>query len=206
MDVLLIEDQPVVSEATADKISRDARVGAIEICNTADQALQALQGQPERWSLIFLDLDVPGAVGLSLAMEIKRLGKAQVTCILTGSQRPDYIARIEADGFLGYILKAMEVDALVRALDAVLAGNRVFPAASNPGADVPRLTVRQTQCLQLVSEGKSSKQIAQILSLHAGTVNYHIDSAMDALGVNARAHAVQRALQFGLLTLNGGRA
>jgi len=182
MDVLLIEDQPVVSEATTDKISRDARVGIIEICNTADQALQALRWQPERWGLIFLDLDVPGAVGLSLAMEIKRLGKAPITCILTGSQRPDYIAQIEAEGFLGYILKAMEVDALVRALDAALAGNRVFPAMSCPGADVPRLTVRQTQCLQLVSEGKSSKQIAQILSLHAGTVNYHIDSAMDAWG------------------------
>ncbi|VTU22661.1 Protease production enhancer protein [Variovorax sp. PBL-H6] len=202
MDVLLIEDQPVVSEATADKISRDARVGAIETCNTADQALKALRWQPERWGLIFLDLDVPGAVGLSLAMEIKRRGKAPITCILTGSQRPDYIAQIDAEGFLGYILKAMEVDALVRALDAALAGNRVFPATSSPSADVPRLTVRQTQCLQLVSEGKSSKQIAQILSLHAGTVNYHLESAMDALGVNARAHAVQRALQFGLVTLS----
>jgi DNA-binding NarL/FixJ family response regulator len=205
MDVLLIEDQPVVSEAPADKISRDARVGAIEICNSADRALQALRGQAERWGLILLDLDVPGAVGLSLAMEIQRLGKAPVTCVLTGSQRPDYIAQIEVAGFLGYILKAMEVDALVRALDAVLAGQRVFPAESSPSANVPRLTMRQTQCLQLVSEGKSTKQIAQILCLHAGTVNYHIDSAMDALGVNARAHAVQRALQFGLVTLSGGR-
>ncbi|VTU20651.1 LuxR C-terminal-related transcriptional regulator [Variovorax sp. RA8] len=43
---------------------------------------------------------------------------------------------------------------------------QVFPAASNPGADVPRLTMRQTQCLQLVSEGKSSKQIAQMGWLH----------------------------------------
>ena len=120
MDVLLIEDQPVVSEATADKISRHAGIGAIEVCSTAGRALQALRWQPDRWGLILLDLDVPGAVGLSLAMEIKRLGKAPVTCILTGSQRPDYIAQIEAAGFMGYILKAMEVDALVRALDAVL--------------------------------------------------------------------------------------
>lgn len=205
MDVLLVEDQPVVSEATADKISRNARVGSIEVRCTAERALHALRWQPDRWGLIFLDLDIPGAVGLSLAMEIGRLGKAPITCVLTGSQRPDYIAQIEAAGFMGYILKAMEVDALVRALDAVLAGERVFPARSSPGADVPRLTVRQTQCLQLVSEGKSTKQIAKILCLHAGTVNYHIESAMDALGVNARAHAVQRALQFGLVTLNGAR-
>src|SRR3954462_4035616 len=113
MNVLLIEDQPVVSEATADKISRNACVASIEVCSTAERARHALRCQPDRWGLIFLDLDVPGAVGLSLAMEIERMGKAPITCILTGSQRPDYIAQVEAAGFMGYILKAMEVDALV---------------------------------------------------------------------------------------------
>jgi len=44
--------------------------------------------------------------------------------------------------------EATEVDVLVHALDAVLASNRVFHALSSVGADVPRLTVRQTQCLQ----------------------------------------------------------
>ncbi|GAA4332495.1 response regulator transcription factor [Variovorax defluvii] len=203
MNVLLVEDQPVVSEATADKIARNPRVASIHVCATAQLARQALESQSDRWGLIFLDLDVPGAAGLSLAMEIERLGLASITCILTGSQRPDYIAQIQATGFLGYILKAMEVQALVRALDSVLIGEKVFPAANAQTTNIPRLTVRQTQCLQLVSEGKSTKQIAQILQLHAGTVNYHIDSAMDALVVNSRAHAVQRALQFGLLMLDG---
>ncbi|WP_083745150.1 response regulator transcription factor [Variovorax sp. KK3] len=203
MNVLLVEDQPVVSEATADKVSRNPRVASIHVCNTAQQALQALSSQPAHWGLILLDLDVPGAVGLSLATEIARAGKAPITCILTGSPRPDYIAQIRAAGFLGYILKAMEVEPLVRALDTVLAGEKSFPAACSTTAGVPRLTARQTECLQLVSEGKSTKQIAQILKLHMGTVNYHIDSAMDALDVNSRAHAVQRALRFGLVTLRG---
>ena len=85
MDVLLVEDQPVVSEATADKISRNARVGSIEVRCTAERALHALRWQPDRWGLIFLDLDIPGAVGLSLAMEIGRLGKAPITGVLPGS-------------------------------------------------------------------------------------------------------------------------
>lgn len=203
IDVLFIEDQPVVSEATADKLSRNARVASIHVCQTADQALQALRSQPHRWGLILLDLDVPGAVGLSLAMEIKQLGLAPITCVLTGTQRADYIAQIAADGFQGYILKAMDIDELVRALDAALAGGKAFPpaTASQSSADIPRLTARQTECLQLVSQGKTTKEIARILGLHVGTVNYHIESAMDALEVRSRAHAVQRALRFGLLSL-----
>ena len=90
MDVLLVEDQPVVSEATADKISRNARVGSIEVCCTAERALHALQWQPDRWGLIFLDLDVPGAVGLSLAA----LGLHGLTAFAVSQRRREIAIRV----------------------------------------------------------------------------------------------------------------
>jgi len=142
MDVLFIEDQPVVSEATSDKISRSPRVASIHVCDTADKALHALRSEPDRWGLIVLDLDVPGAIGLSLAMEIKRLGKAAITCILTGAHSADYIALAAAGGFQGYILKAMEIEALERALDSAIAGEKIFPPRKqNAPAGAPRLPV-----------------------------------------------------------------
>ena len=203
INVLFIEDQPVVSEATADKIARSPLVAEIKVCNTAEKALAALHGEPDRWGLIFLDLDVPGAVGLSLAMDIQRLGKAPVTCILTGNPREDYIAQISAAGFQGYMLKAMEISELEKALNRAIAGERVFPSVEKSNtADIPQLTGRQRECLQLVSEGKSTKEIARALSIQLGMVNYHIDSAMDALGVKSPADAVPVALRFGLLTMS----
>jgi DNA-binding NarL/FixJ family response regulator len=203
INVLFIEDQPAVSEATADKISRNPLVAEIQICNTAEKTLAVLRDEPDRWGLIFLDLDVPGAVGLSLAMEIKNLGKAPITCILTGNPREDYIAQISTAGFQGYMLKAMEISELEKELNRAIAGEQVFPSVGRSNAtETPRLTGRQCECLQLVRENKSAKEIAQILSMHPGTVNYHIDSAMDALNVNSRAHAVSIALQFGLLAIS----
>jgi DNA-binding NarL/FixJ family response regulator len=206
INVLFIEDQPVVSEATADKIARNPLVAEIQVCNTAEKTLAVLREEPDRWGLIFLDLDVPGATGLSLAMEIKNLGKAPITCILTGNPREDYIAQISAAGFQGYMLKAMEIGELEKELNRAIAGEQVFPSVEKSStAETPRLTGRQRECLQLMSEDKSTQQIARMLSMHPGTVNYHIDSAMDALGVGSRAHAVCVALQVGLLAANSQR-
>jgi DNA-binding NarL/FixJ family response regulator len=203
VNVLFIEDQPVVSEATADKIARNPLVAEIQVCNTAEKTLAVLRDEPDRWGLIFLDLDVPGAVGLSLAMEIKNLGKAPVTCILTGNPREDYIAQIAAAGFQGYMLKAMEIGELEKELNRAIAGEQVFPSVGKTNtAETPRLTGRQRECLQLVSEDKSTREIALILSMHPNTVNYHVDSAMDALGSGSRVHAVSVALKLGLLTAN----
>jgi DNA-binding NarL/FixJ family response regulator len=208
-DVLLVEDQPLVSEAASYKISLNPRVTGITICNTTEKALRALRPMHDRWDLIFLDLGVPGAVGLSLAMELHRLGKAPITCILTGERRSDYIAQIAASGFLGYILKAEEIKDLLRDMNRVIAGETVFPSddPSNVDEPVPRLTARQRECLHLVSRGKTTKQIAQMLGLHPGTINSHIDCAMATFGVNSRAHAVQLALQYGLVSVcAGGRS
>ncbi len=206
IDVLLVEDQPLVSEAASYKISLNPRVASVQVCNTAEKAMQALCAEGERWGLIFLDLGVPGAEGLSLATEIRRLGKASITCILTGERRSDYIAKVAAGGFRGYILKAVETQDLMRAMNRVIAGEYVFPPDDplNILPPVPKLTVRQRECLQFVSEGKSTKQIAQMLGLHPGTVNSHIDFAMDALGVRTRPHAVQQALRHGLLSTETG--
>lgn len=206
IDVLLVEDQPLVSEAASYKISLNPRVASIHVCNTADKALRALSPPRDRWGLIFLDLGVPGAVGLSLAMDIQRLGKAPITCILTGERRTDYVAQIAACGFLGYILKAVETKDLLMDLNRAIEGKPVFPPDDplNAAEAVPRLTARQRECLQLVSEGKTTKQIAQMLGLHPGTVNSHIDCALDALRVSSRAHAVQRALKYGLLSVSVG--
>ena len=201
IDVLLIEDQPLVSEAASYKISLNPRVSSIHICNSRESALRALRPENDVWDLIFLDLAVPGAVGLSLAMELHERGKASITCILTGEPRRDYIAQIAAKGFQGYILKAVEIKDLLKTMNRAIAGETVFPPDDPLGTArrVPRLTTRQTECLQLVSEGKTTKQIAQLLDLHPGTVNAHIDCAMGAFNVSTRTHAVQLALQYGLV-------
>jgi two-component system, NarL family, response regulator DesR len=201
MDILLVEDQPVVSEATVQKLRLTPGIGHIEIRDTAESALLALREEPDRWGLIFLDLEVPGAVGLSLAMEIKKLGKAGITCVVTGKEHTDFIAQVKAEGFRGYILKSSVVRDLEIGLAKVIAGETIFPDES-ASAEAVRLTTHQKECLRLVGEGLTSKEIARIRKVHPSTVNYHLDSAVAQLKAINRHHAVHVAVALGIITLN----
>lgn len=202
--ILIVEDHPFVAEATKELITRSHPSVGVVVANTADEAIRVLDRGEHDWKLILLDLDVPGAIGLSLAMDIKARGLQGITCILTGTYNTDYIAHAQANGFLGYVLKAIAVGSLETALLKVLSSERVFPA-EDPGlaasGGLPVLTRRQLEVIRLVGEGKTSKEIAKLLSLAPGTVNDHVEAAMVELKVNSRAHAVQKALQMGLLRI-----
>lgn len=200
--ILIVEDHPFVAEATKELIARTHPEVGVVVANSAAEANQVLDRGGEDWQLILLDLDVPGAIGLSLAMDIRRRDLQSITCILTGTYNRDFIAQALANGFLGYVLKAIAVGSLEQALSKVLAGERVFPKddpATASSGSVPALTRRQLEVLRLVGEGKTSKVIAKQLSLSPGTVNEHVEAAMAELNVNSRAHAVQKALQMGLI-------
>lgn len=200
--ILIVEDHPFVAEATKELIARTHPEVGVVVASSVAEANQVLDRGGEDWQLILLDLDVPGAIGLSLAMDIRRRDLQSITCILTGTYNRDFIAQASANGFLGYVLKAIAVGSLEQALSKVLAGERVFPKddpATAPSGSVPALTRRQLEVLRLVGEGKTSKVIAKQLSLSPGTVNEHVEAAMAELNVNSRAHAVQKALQMGLI-------
>lgn len=125
------------------------------------------------------------------------------------------LARGEGDGVVAYregrMLSFGEVAAL--ALHVVEEATRELPSveparetasatAGNPSPPNPSpnpLTEREREVLRLVAQGLSSKLIARQLSIAPGTVNYHLSTAFNKLGVDTRAQAVAVATQHGLL-------
>lgn len=84
----------------------------------------------------------------------------------------------------------------------VFNGERVFPPkdrASRFKNEMPRITKRQAQILQLVSRGLTSKQIGSRLFITKGTVNNHINAAMAALNICKRSHAAAKAIELGMI-------
>ena len=79
------------------------------ICSDTVQAIEKLDDQNESWFRIFLDLDVPGAYGLSLAREVQQRGLAGRCCVVSAFEKLEYIDEIRDWGFLGYIVKAVTV-------------------------------------------------------------------------------------------------
>ena len=200
--VLIIEDHPLVAEAAAHKVALSPRKASIVVKGTAPEALDVLRADPGKWNLILLDLDVPGATGLSLASEIQQMGLAARTCILTGAERPDFEVQIVSNGFQGYLRKGgVPVAVLEQDLMNIVDGQRVFRlSTSTPMAEAPRLTARQAECLARAATGHTTKEIARDLGLHPGTVERHINASMLAMDASTRAQAAARALELGLIS------
>lgn len=204
LNIMIVEDQPYVAEATKLLLGGDPSIGVIETFSTADETKGALAQDRDKWGLILLDLMVPGAVGMSLAAHIRDCGLASITCILTGTYKEEYVAAARRDGFRGYILKAATTEAVIEGLHTILSGERVFPPDEVPPgtAEMVMLTPRQQAVMAMVGKGLTSKEIAKALSLTPGTVDNHIQASVYALGAKNRAEAAMKALALGLITLD----
>ena len=200
-NIMIVEDHAFVADATHALLSGINGLGKVATYGTAEQVKVALATERTFWSLILLDLEVPGAVGLSLAAHIKEAGLAPITCVLTGTYREDYVTQIRDDGFLGYILKASPTAELEDSLRLVLRHKSVFPPLGGGAVATGSimLTRRQKEVLQLVGRGMTSKEIARQLALTPGTVDNHITASLAALDARTRSEAITKALALGLV-------
>jgi two-component system, NarL family, response regulator DesR len=198
-EILVVEDHPLVAEATAQLLEQRFADIAVVTVKTAADAVKLIEESPQRWFRILLDLALPGAFGLSLAKLIAARGFAPICCVLSASDREDQVQQIRAWGFLGYLAKSMPVQTLTARLDDVMQGIGVFPSTlPMPRAPGIRLTARQIDTLEGVQRGLSSKQIAAQLHLAEGTVNNQVAVLMQLLQAESRSHAVAKAISLGL--------
>ncbi len=199
-DALIVEDHGVVSGAMQDFIRRRAPSLNTLVCATAPEALAALAAPGRQWVRIFLDLDVPGALGLSLVQAIKDHGYGAQCCVVSATDREDFVTQVHALGCLGYVVKATRYEEFEAAIDRVLSGERSFPLAVRRANLAPvRLTQRQAEFLGFVRDGRTSKEIAASCGVSEGTVNNIVAAASHALGASTRAAAVATAVSLGLL-------
>jgi two-component system, NarL family, response regulator DesR len=203
--VLIVEDHPLIAEIMRDFLEGWGDDFRSHVAADADATRAYLNDKRHEWFRIFLDLDVPGAYGLSLAKEIKQAGLHTSCCVVTAHKKRDLVAEVDALGFLGYVIKSSPYGQFVRAVDHALKGVRTFPDLSVAETHVSiRLTKRQEQLLDCVRRGLSSKEIAAACFLSEGTVNNAINASMRALGVTSRSHAIAKAIELGLLTMAHG--
>jgi DNA-binding NarL/FixJ family response regulator len=197
--VLIVEDHPLVAEATADLLMARHRELAVHVAGDAAGAIESLDSGMD-WHRVLLDLDVPGAFGLSLVREVACRGWAARCCVISATQRPEFIREARSLGLLGYIAKAMPVDEFARRLDRVLEGGFSYQEAeSSRRLPASALTRRQIELLSLASEGLSSKHISRVVGITEGSINNHFNAMMRALDVSNRTHAVARGIELGLI-------
>ena len=154
-----------------------------------------------------LDVAMPVLNGVDAAREIARLAPSCAVILLSGVDDTRFVREALKVGVRGFVQKSQGSDDLVHAIEEVRSGRLyVSPGASQaivdacatpPAGDGSHLTPRERQVLQLVGEGKSTKQIAEVLHISVKTAEFHRGRLMKKLNVHDTANLVRYAIREG---------
>ncbi len=202
MRILVIEDHALVREGLllALKALEEADTTAeILGARDADEATQLLDKNDD-FDLALLDLMLPGTGGLAfLGVMRKRFPHVPVV-ILSALDDADTVMKAMRQGASGFVSKASPTDVLLGALREVLAGELWLPPEyreltgkrrrAKTVAERYGLTKSQARVLELLAEGKTNRDIAEMLGVTEGTVKIHVSAIFKSLGVNNRSQAL----------------
>lgn len=202
MRILVIEDHALVREGLllALKALEEADTTAEIIgARDADEATQILEANDD-FDLTLLDLMLPGTGGLAfLGVMRKRFPHVPVV-ILSALDDADTVLKAIRGGAAGFVSKASPTDVLLGALREVLNGEIWLPPEyreltgkrkrAKTVAERYGLTKSQARVLELLAEGKTNRDIADMLDVTEGTVKIHVSAIFKSLGVNNRSQAL----------------
>ena len=200
--VLLAEDQVMIREALAALLSFEDDIEVVAQVGRGDEVTAAAtETKPD---VALLDIEMPGADGLTAAAALRRACPDIKIIILTTFGRPGYLRRAMESGASGFIVKDSPADKLVRTIRDVLAGQRVIDpdlAAAALAEGASPLTPRERDVLAAAAreDGATLAQIAATLYLSEGTVRNYLSSCIQKTGARNRAEAIRVALARGWL-------
>ena len=197
--ILLVEDQVLVQGALATLLNLEDHIDIVKTANNAADALMILKQNSV--DILITDIEMPGISGLDLCQIVKSKYPNIKRIIVTTFCRSGYIKRAVDDNIDGFILKNSPVEELINCVKDVSLGKRVFSSQLLLKAmdTVDVLNANERKALQLVKQGKSNKEIADILFLSHGTIKNYISSCIAKLGASNRVEAIRMADKNGLL-------
>jgi len=193
-------------------------VNDIELVGAAADGQEALRVCEEvRPDVVIMDLKLPKVDGITAIRELRQRHPDVQVLALTSFPDEYWVQEALNAGATGYLLKNVELDALVAAVRATRQGRMtlspestqalVRTATRDPSSastsSAGELTAREKEVLGLVVDGLANKQVAERLTITVATVKYHIQHLYGKLGVRSRTGLVAHALQRSLVDSDG---
>ena len=211
VDVLVADDHDIVRRGLRDLLERQPGWKVVgEATNGKEAVEKTKQLKPD---VSILDISMPSLNGLEAARQITASGSSTKVLILTMHHSDPLIQQMLKAGVRGYVLKTDAAAELVQAVEA-LQRNRTFftskvaqvfldgnvkPAKSNPDDRGLRLTPRQREIVQLLAEGKNSREIAALLGTTFKTIETHRANIMRRLECHSVTELVRYAIRNELI-------
>ena len=212
--ILLAENHVVVRESIRQFLEREASFEVVGEAGDGEEAVRmASQLKPD---VIVMDISMPKLNGIEATKQIKAFQPSAVILILTAYDYEQYIFPLLEAGAAGYLLKDVSSRELISAIQTVHKGEAVLhPVVARKVMERLRqtkveptgervsdlLTGRETIILKMAARGMSNSDMAEELHLSVRTIESHLGSIFNKLGVGSRTEAVIQAMKKGWFTL-----
>ncbi|HKQ20054.1 MAG TPA: response regulator transcription factor [Candidatus Eisenbacteria bacterium] len=204
--IVLADDHAIVRQGLKALLA-DGKFSVVgEAENGQDAARLVRELKPD---IAVLDIGMPLLNGVGAALAISKDSPETRTIALTVHTEDLYVLEALRSGIRGYVLKTQAMSELVEAIHQVVRGSiYLSPGVSQAVLDAflsrrefvpPALTPRERQVLQLVAEGKRSKEIADLLGISTKTAEAHRAHIMDKLEIHETAGLVRYAVKYGFV-------
>jgi two-component system, NarL family, response regulator NreC len=204
--LILADDHALVRQCLRALLEREGFLVAAEASDGREAVRLVSEIQPD---IAVLDVSMPLLNGLDAAREIEKSFRRTNSILLTQHDEDPYVTGALRAGVKGYVLKSQAATDLVSAIQQVSSGgiylsphiSRAVVEAYRSKSDLASdpLTSRERQVLQLVGEGKSTKEIAVMLGISTKTAESHRTRLMHKLDIHETASLVRYAIRRGLV-------
>ena len=203
--ILIADDHIMMAEGL--KRLLESEFASIEIVRNGQELVQAATiSKPH---IVLTDIGMPLLNGIEATRRLRKVSTATRVIIVTMHDQPEYLAQAFQAGASGYVLKQCAFTELKIAIAQVLNGyvywtpllqHEAITVAMTARANPHNLlTSRQREVLQLVAEGRTAKEIANILNLSVKTAVFHKATIMDKLAIRTTAELTRYAFEHGII-------
>jgi len=204
--VVVADDHPVFREGLVEVIAGIEGAELVACCSTGVEAVAAVEEHAP--DVVLMDLFMPEMDGIEATRRIVADHPEVAVLVLTMLEDDDSVFAAVRAGARGYVVKGASLEEVVRAVEAVTAGEALFGpevarrlarflAAPRP-SPLPELTDREREVLRLVAQGLHNGEIARRLVVSPKTVRNHVSNILTKLQVGGRAEAADKARAAGL--------
>ena len=205
--LLLVDDHPIVRAGLRMLFQAEPDMEIVGEAGSGAEAVEAAgRLQPD---VVIMDVAMPGMNGIEATRRIKSAHPDACVLALTMHEDEQYFFEILSAGAAGYIPKRAAPDDLVSAIRAVAQGHIFLHAslarflmretAHQDNLHKSVLTPRESEVLILIADGKTSREIAEMLVISVKTVDRHRENIMSKLDIHNRVELVKYAIKKGLI-------
>lgn len=206
--IAVVDDHPMLREGFVSLIESEPNLQCAWTASSTQEALQLLE--EDKPDMLTVDISLPGRNGLELIKDALSIHPSLYILVISMYDETFYAQRVLKAGAMGYIMKAADRSTLLHAIQTVLAGGRYvspemsaqimesFSGRANTRVvdGVQRLSDREFEVFQLISEGKSTQQIADRLNISVKTAEVHRAHIREKLDLEDGAAVLRFAVRW----------